>query len=193
MKKFFTLMAVAMLTVMSANAQTAGDLTCSLRAGGALSTVTNNDDAKQRLGWTVGADFDYYLSDKVALCLDISHDYIGAKSKVLDEKMKLEYIGFGPMVKYHLVPWFALQAGPEINFLTKAKLGDESIKSACKKTEFTLPIGVSFEKNFSKGDNSLILDLRYRLGLTGYNESGETSRNSALIFTVGYKFSLLGE
>ena len=194
---FMMLMAVvAMMTTMSMNAQNAHDLNARLRVGGDLCTLTGNKDFKQKLGWSIGADFDYGITDQWAVSLDLSHDYIGAKSKSLDKKLNLEYISFGPMAKYYATPWLALQAGPEIGFLVKAKMDGTNYKDACKKTEFSLPIGVSFEPNLGSRDHSLIVDLRYRLGLSKVNKkdaSFDDMRNSALILAVGYKFSLLGE
>jgi hypothetical protein len=196
MKKFLMMMAMAMMTSMSMNAQTAGECNFIARAGGNLTTLTNNKDAKQRIGWDIGAAFNLCITDQFAVALDISHDYLGAKSKILDKNLQLEYLSFGPMAKYYATPWLALQAGPEIGFLLTAKLGGDKvvsgdkIKDAYKKTELSLPIGVSFEPKVGTKGGTLVLDLRYHLGLTKVNKNGDANRNSAFIFTAGYKFDL---
>lgn len=196
MKRLLLMAVVAMMATMSMNAQNAHDLNVRFRLGGDLCTLTGNDDYKQKLGWSIGGGFDFCITDQWAVSLDLSHDYIGAKSKSLDKKLNLEYLSFGPMAKFYATPWLALQAGPEIGFLMKAKMDDTSYKDACKKTEFSLPLGVSFEPKIGSNDGSLIIDLRYRLGLSNVNKKDvidDNMRNSAFIFTVGYKFNLLGE
>lgn len=196
MKRLLLMAVVSMMATMSMNAQNAHDLIVRSRVGVNLCTLTGNDDFKQKLGWTVGAGFDFCITDQWAVSLDISRDYIGAKSKLLDKKLNLEYLSFGPIAKFYATPWLALQAGPEIGFLLKAKMDDTSYKDAYKKTEFSLPLGVSFEPKIGSNDGSLIIDLRYRLGLSNVNKKDVIDaniHNSAFIFTVGYKFNLLGE
>ena len=162
------------------------------RIGPNLSTLTGSDDAKYKIGYSVGAGFDFCFTDKFALGLDITHDYIGAKSKTLDENVNLEYIGFGPLVKYFATPWLSLYAGSEINFLTSAKINDISYKSVCKKNEFTVPIGIAFEPVIGKRSNTaLTIDLRYRLGLSKVNKNrfleADDIKNCAFILTIGYR------
>jgi hypothetical protein len=193
MKKSLWIIIAFIMATVNMNAQTAKDLNFQFRVGANLSTLTGNDDAKMKLGYSIGAGMDYCLTDQFALRFDLSHDYIGAKSKLLDENLNLEYLSFGPMAKYYATPWLAFQAGPELGFLLKAKVDDTSYKSHYKDTEFSLPIGVSFEPKVGKNGISLIFDLRYRLGLTKANKDGEFGkdfRNSAIILTVGYKYSM---
>ena len=196
MKKFLMMIAVAMMMATSMNAQTAGECNFITRAGGNLTTLTNNKDAKLRVGWDIGAAFNLCITDQFAVALDISHDYLGAKSKIADKNLQLEYLSFGPMAKYYATPWLAVQAGPELGFLLTAKLGGdkvvsgEKIKDGFKKTELSLPIGVSFEPKVGNKGGSLVFDLRYHLGLTKVNKDGDSMRNSAFIFTAGYKFNL---
>lgn len=191
MKKILMTLAVVMITAMSANAQTAGQLYCQGGFNGNLSTLTNNDDAKMKLGWGVGANIYYCITDQWAVALDLSRDFIGCKSKDADENIKLDYLSFGPMAKYYAEPWLALQAGPEIGFLFSAKMDGNSVKDNFKKTELSLPIGVSFEPNLGDDDHKLVIGLRYRLGMSNVNKDKETMRNSALILSIGYKFPLL--
>lgn len=194
MKKVLLLAAVALMAVMSVNAQSKGDVNYHIRGGITYSTLTNNDDAKYKIGWSFGTGFDFSFSDKFALGLDITRDVIGAKSKSLDENLNLEYVGFGPLAKFYATPWVALYAGPEISFLTSAKMDDVSYKSYCNKTEFSVPVGISFEPVVNKNKNiALIIDLRYRFGLTkvykdSYMEDG--IKNSGFVFALGCRYPL---
>ena len=192
MKKLLTMVVVALMTTMNVSAQTAGEVNYRFQIGPNMSTLTNSDDAKYKIGYSVGAGFDFCLTDKFAIGLDITRDNIGAKSKYYDENVNLEYIGFGPLARYYATPWLCLYAGPEINFLTSAKIDDASCKSICKKNEFSVPVGISFEPVISKNRNiALTVDLRYRIGLSKVNKESfigaNDVKNSAFILTIGYK------
>jgi len=192
LKRIFVMAAAALMAVTSVNAQVAGDVSYRFRGGVNMSTMTSNDDSKYKVGWTLGTGIDFCFSDQFSLGLDICHDMIGAKSKSLDENLNLEYLGIGPLVRLYAKPWMSLYAGPQINFLTSAKVDDHSYKSFCEKTEFSVPIGISFEPMVGKRRNvALIIDLRYRLGLSNVNKEqllgNEDTKNSAFILTIGYK------
>ena len=193
MKKIITMAMAALMAAMTMNAQTQGDINFRFRGGGNLSTLTGNDDAKEKMGWTIGFGFDYCFSNPFALSLDVNRDRLGFKSKSLDKDLNLEYLSLGPMAKYYATPWLALQAGPEIGFLRKAKMSGINQKEAYEKTEFSLPIGLSFEPKVSKKDVALVIDLRYRLGLSKANDEDVLigdMKNSAFILTIGYKLGL---
>ena len=193
MKKIITMAIAALMAAMTMNAQTQGDINFRFRGGGNLSTLTGNDDAKEKMGWTIGFGFDYCFSNQFALSLDVNRDRLGYKSKSLDKDLNLEYLSLGPMAKYYATPWLALQAGPEIGFLRKAKMSGINQKEAYEKTEFSLPIGLSFEPKVSKKDVALVIDLRYRLGLSKANDEDVLigdMKNSAFILTIGYKLGL---
>ena len=193
MKRIIIMAVAALMATTTLNAQTAGDIKFRARGGGNLSTLTGTDDAKDKIGWTIGFGLDYCFTDQFALCLDVSRDQLGCKSKSLDKKLNLEYLSLGPMVKYYSIPWIAVQAGLEIGFLRKAKMDGVNYKDAYKKTEFSLPIGLSFEPKISKKDVALVIDLRCHLGLSNANEKDalvEDVKNKAFILTLGYKFGL---
>lgn len=193
MKKIIIMAVAALMATTTLNAQTAGALNFRARGGGNLSRLTGTDDAKDKIGWTIAFGLDYCLTDQFTLSLDVSRDQIGCKSKSLDKNLNLEYLSLGPMVKYYAIPWLAVQAGPEIGFLRKAKMGGVNYKNDYKKTEFSFPVGLSFEPQISKKDVALVIDLRYRFGLSNANEKDamvDDVKNSAFILTIGYKFGL---
>lgn len=193
MKNFLVMVVAAIMASMSVNAQVANNVYYRVQVGANLSTLTGSDFAKYKVGWTVNTGFDFSFTNNFALGLDIIHDYIGAKSKVLDENVNLDYLGFGALARYYVTPWVGFYAGPEINFLTSAKVEDRGINSACKKTEFTVPLGVTFEPEIGRSI-SLVIDFRYRLGLSKVNKDSflgvdgvDKLRNSAFILTLGVK------
>ena len=156
MKKFLAMVAVAMMTAMSANAQSAGDLIFKGRLGGNVSTVTNNDDAKWKIGYSVSVGFDYMITNKLSAVVELNHNLIGSKSELADKNANLDYTHIPVLAKYYVTPWLALQAGPQIGFLFNAKIDGKSFKSTCKKTEFSIPLGASVEIPITKSAKTAI-------------------------------------
>ena len=191
MKKIL-MVAVAMMTAMSVNAQSAGEWNLKGRVGGNQSTVSNNDDAKWKVDWSVGLGVDYMITDNLAATLELQRDVMGSKSDMTGKKNTLDYLHFPLMAKYYVTKWLALEAGPQIGFLLRAKNDGVSYKDQCKKTEFSIPIGVSVEIPVkSSWKSHTIIDLRYHLGLTKVNDYGTDSYfNRGFILTVGYKHDL---
>ena len=190
MKKILAMAAVAMMTAMNVNAQSAGEWTFKTRVGGNLSTVSNNDDAKWKADWSVALGVDYMITDKLAATLELQRDIMGSKSEMTDKKSTLDYLHFPLMAKYYVTKWLALQAGPQIGFLLRAKNDGVSYKDQCKKTEFSIPVGASVEIPVTSSWKSHVLvDLRYHLGLTKVNDYDTDSYcNRGFIMTVGYKY-----
>ena len=192
MKKTLIVAVVAIMTALHVNAQKKGEFNFSGLFGGNLSTITNHDDAKVKFGWDVGGEFGYMLSDEFGISLGVINDQLGAKSKELDENFTLRYVDVPLLAKYYVTPWLALKGGPQIGFLTSAKIDDKSFKDDCNKTVFSIPLGICFEPNWrSGGGYSFVFDIRYHLGLSNVYKAGETCRNSAIIFTIGYKFGFM--
>ena len=200
MKKYLMIIVMAMMAAISVNAQSDNYSKWSMkgRVGGNLATITDAEDTKMKLDVTAGFGVDYRISKNFALALEVNHDQFGAVDKKDDVDLMLDYFHIPLMAKFYATNWLAFEAGPQIGFLSKAKVDGHSnyagikVKDAFEKTEFSLPIGVSFEPNISSGNlGTLVVDLRYHLGLSKVNKVGDnSSRNSAIILTLGYKFGL---
>ncbi len=185
MKKIMMLAVAALMATMSVNAQEKGSWDFRSRLTGNMSTITNSDDAESRIGFGVNVGYEYHLTDKIGLGLDINNDILGCKSKSTSKNLKLDYWGFAPMVRYYVQPWLMLEAGPQISFLSKAELDDENIKSQFEKTEFSVPLGIAYEPLLNDKGLRLSIGLRYRLGLSKINKEGDAERNSAFMITAG--------
>ncbi len=115
----------------------------------------------------------------------------------LEGSKKLEYIQVPVMAKYYVVKGLALEAGPQVSFLTRA-IGDIETTSngitESRKVELT---GVS-KIDFSVGAGaSLYLDMgvffaaRYNFGLTNINDSDASdwkALNNVFQLSAGYFF-----
>ncbi len=185
MKRFFMTAVAALMATMSVNAQEQGDWDYRTRLTANIATVTNNDDAKSKVGFGLNIATEYYVSKQVSIGLDLNSDRFGYKSKSLNERVNLDYIGFAPMVRYYATHWFMLEGGPQISLLTRARIDDKNVRDAYKKTEFSLPIGFAFEPRLNDDNLRLSIGLRYRLGISKINKEGDAHRNSVFMLTAG--------
>ena len=86
-----------------------------------MSTFTNNDDAKIEPNFQYAIGLDYMLTDKFAISLEAQANYLGAKSKMNDKRATLFYTSIPLLAKYYVTPWLAVQAGPQVSFLRRAR------------------------------------------------------------------------
>ncbi|MBR2191935.1 MAG: PorT family protein [Bacteroidaceae bacterium] len=195
MKKILLMVVAAIMVTMNMNAQEQGEFSYKTRFGGALSTFTNNSDAKSKLGleWSFGAD--YMFTNNFGLSLEIHHEYLGAKYKETNKRVSVDYVGVPLQAKFYIVPWLAVQAGPQISFLLRGRYNGNKehmgikVRDGFKPVEFAVPVGLSFEPQIGSYGDRLLIDFRYRLGLSKANKEpykNEDFRNSAFILTVGY-------
>lgn len=80
----------------------------------------------------------------------------------------------------------ALKTGVQFGFLVSAKVESNDYKDQCKKFNFSIPIGVSYEIS------DFVFDLRYNMGLNKTNkaDNGNKARSDLFLVSLGYKFAL---
>ena len=190
------MIAAMMVAAISAKAQNeVGQVTLKPTAGINISTVTNSNGNKSKVGFIGGFDFEYGVAENFGLTAGVFYSMQGDKADVaLDGGTtstvteKLEYINIPILAQYYVIPGLAIKAGVQPGFLVKAKDGDTDIKSGCNKVNLAIPVGISYEYQ------SFVLDARYNIGLTKVYKSdfvGDRScRNSVFSITLGYKFAL---
>jgi opacity protein-like surface antigen len=187
MKKV-VLTAAAVFAFGFANAQ---DVKFGVKGGLNVATLTGDvDDASSKVGFHVGGFAEIKVSDKFAVQPELLFSTQGAKSDG-DGTLNLSYVNIPVMAKFYVADAFSLEAGPQIGFLTAAKVkrGGESvdIKDELKSVDFGLNFGAGYNltENLSAG-------LRYNLGLSDVfkTEGGEDfkSKNSVFSVSLGYKF-----
>ena len=197
MKKLM-MIAVMAIVAMTASAQNTlrdnGAFTLQPKVGLALGNFSgdyvkplgSNDDPKMRVGFIAGVEGEYYIADWFGAALGLNYAQQGWK--VDDVAAKLDYLNVPLTADFYVAPGLALKTGVQLGFLMNAKSGDTDMKDLCNKTNFSIPIGVSYEiSNF-------MLDIRYNVALSKVNKydggHGEKSRSDLIQFTLGYKFQL---
>ena len=219
MKKMLMMVAIA-VCCMAANAQNeVGQLTLQPKAGFNVASLTGaevqtgstTESASMKLGFVIGAEAEYGISQNFSLAAGVLYsmqgcdfgeyktfatvngqDYESGWSK---NQNNYAYLNIPIVANYYLAPGFAIKAGIQPGFLLSAKAKidgvgatpsvNENMKDACKTFDLSIPLGLSFE--YEKA----VFDLRYNLGVTKVNKDGDDSnKNSVIQFTVGYKFAL---
>ena len=196
MKKMM-MIAVMAIVAMTASAQNTlrdnGAFTLQPKVGLGLGSfsgeyvkVAGESDPKTRVGFLVGVEGEYYINSWFSAALGLNYAQQGWK--VDDVAAKLDYLNVPLTADFYVAPGLALKTGVQLGFLMNAKSGDSDMKDLCNKTNFSIPIGISYEiSNF-------VLDIRYNVALSKVNKydggHGEKSRSDLIQFTLGYKFQL---
>ena len=193
MKKLF-MIAAMMVAALSVSAQEAGQMFIKPMAGGTFSTLGGDvDDVKGKIGLVGGAEFGYNINETFGITAGLLYTMQGCKDKDVDANFNLDYINVPVLANVYVAPGLALKAGPQIGFLTRAKLDDVDMKDVCNTIDFSIPVGVSYEIS------DFVIDFRYNIGITSVSknkeikadvieiESDRKTRNSVFMLTVGYK------
>ena len=193
MKKLF-MIAAMMVAALSVSAQEAGQMFIKPMAGGTFSTLVGDvDDVKGKIGLVGGAEFGYNINETFGITAGLLYTMQGCKDKDVDANFNLDYINVPVLANVYVAPGLALKAGPQIGFLTRAKLDDVDMKDVCNTIDFSIPVGVSYEIS------DFVIDFRYNIGITSVSknkeikadvieiESDRKTRNSVFMLTVGYK------
>lgn len=223
MKRMF-LMAAMSVVVLAASAQARfepGTITIQPRLGVTAAEMTHTPkleipdmhgsiDSEPTAGFFIGADVEYYLTDRIGLSAGLNFSQAGtgwkdtdlysggSKYSFSDMKIQTTYLNVPLMFNYYVLKGFALKAGVQMSFLTNAKFKakeaidgweksySEGCKDSFKKFDLAIPIGLSYEFKIP-----IVLDLRYDIGLMKtLKDSDKSNCNRVVDFTVGYKFAL---
>ncbi|TDO69897.1 outer membrane protein with beta-barrel domain [Flavobacterium chryseum] len=207
MKNFF-LSAIAVMVFGFANAQQAK---FGIKAGINLSNWTGDThgvNIGSRFGVNMGGFAEININDRFAIQPEILYSTQGAKFKDFttyvngyqfknDINWNLSYINIPVMFKYTADGQSFIEVGPQIGFLTSAKMStkltqysktvDQDAKDTFESIDFGLVLGVGY--NITE---HLATNLRYAIGLSNIikTESGDDDKihNSVFSLALGYKF-----
>ena len=196
MKKLF-MIAAMMVATLSVSAQEAGQMFIKPMFGGTLSTLVGDvEDVNAKIGLVGGAEFGYNINETFGITAGLLYTMQGCKDKDVDANFNIDYINVPVLANVYVAPGLALKAGPQIGFMTRAKLDDVDMKDVCKTIDFSIPVGVSYEFN------DFVVDFRYNFGITSMSKDKKVSidgleikgdkktRNSVFMLTLGYKIPL---
>ena len=148
-------------------------------------TVGGKVENKKRVGFTAGLEGEIYATNWLGIALGLNYAQQGWKFG--DVKCKYDYLNVPLVADFYVARGLALKTGVQLGFLMNAKWDDLNVKDDCNKTNFSIPIGISYE--FS----NVVLDLRYNVALSKVNKNATDNykyRSDLVQFTIGYKFEL---
>jgi len=195
MKKMMMIAALMVATLTASAQNEVGQVTLKPMVGMTLANVTNANGS-MKVGLAAGVEAEYGITENFGLTAGVLYAMQGAKSKDnSDFKRHQDYINIPILANAYLTKGLAIKVGVQPAFLVRAKesysangvSADVDIKDACKKFDFSIPIGISYEYK------SFVLDARYNWGLTKCyknDNSDKTSKNSVFMISLGYKFAL---
>lgn len=190
----------------------------SLLGGSGIYEVADNEVVEVKpyasLGFIGGADVMYQASDVVGVSAGLSFVQAGCKFKddkeknsvVYNRNLRMNYVAMPILIHSYLLPGFSVRAGVEPTLLLGAKShevqqsfdvnieGEKSdfsedeftidIKKRMRKIGLSIPIGLSYEYE------NVVLGALYHVGVFNIYKGGDSSRNSIVEVSVGYKFNL---
>ena len=148
-------------------------------------TVGGKVENKKRVGFTAGLEGEIYATNWLGIALGLNYAQQGWKFG--DVKCKYDYLNVPLVADFYVARGLALKTGVQLGFLMNAKWDDLNVKDDCNKTNFSIPIGISYE--FS----NVVLDLRYNVALSKVNKNATDNykyRSDLVQITIGYKFEL---
>ena len=195
MKKLM-MIAVMAIFAMTASAQNTnrevGAFTLQPKVGltigsfsGEYVTVGGKVENKKRVGFIAGLEGEIYATNWLGIALGLNYAQQGWKFN--DVKCKYDYLNVPLVADFYVARGLALKTGVQLGFLMNAKWDDLNVKDDCNKTNFSIPIGISYE--FS----NVVLDLRYNVALSKVNKNATDNykfRSDLVQITIGYKFEL---
>lgn len=207
MKKLVVLAAIAVMSVSAMNAQEVR-----LGAKGGVNFATFNGDnlgdIKSRTGFHIGGLVEIPISERFSVQPEILYSAQGAEYRDRGTELgvnydykvteKLDYISVPVMAKFYVVDGLAIEAGPQVSFLTSSKgeyegtagnisvSGDSDLEDVSK-IDFSLGAGASYRLPMG-----LFFGARYNFGLTNVNDGDNADNNkihnNVLQLSAGYSF-----
>ena len=192
MKKLILLAAIAVSTVSTSFAQ--GEVHFGAKAGVNVASIGGDaylgggfGSFGSRVSFHVGGLVEVPITEKISVQPEVLYssqgsnwDFTGAGD------IKLDYINFPIMGKYHIIEGLSGELGPVIGVLIKADQSGVDVKDSYKSTDIAIGIGATYRLPMG-----VFFSLRYNKGITDINDiSGYTYSNQNNVFQVSAGFSI---
>ncbi len=172
-----------------------------IKAGANFSTFSGSDaklegiSPKYKVGFAGGGLANIQLSEMFSLQPELLYSMEGATYKYEGESahLKTDYINIPVLAQYNNASGFYAETGPQVGFLTSAKLSADGnsmdIKDSFKKINFSWGFGAGY-----KLSNGLGIGARYNLGLMSIADAdeGESANIKVGGFHVGLFYTFGG-
>lgn len=186
MKKLLLLCAAAMLSLGTISAQ---GWAWGPKVGATLSTVNGIPDAKLLPGVSAGLFFESVACSWFVIESDLLFSMQGFKvdREGTDSSVRLNYISMPILGKYYVIDGLNLQMGASFDYLvhTGAKVDGEKVDMDGDFNKFNIQLLAGLAYDFDFG---MVLEGRYRYGLTPLTPEAENVYSGMLQISVGWRF-----
>ncbi|WP_142683216.1 porin family protein [Chitinophaga polysaccharea] len=191
MKKLILSGVLAIGTMLAVQAQ---NVKFGVKGGLNISKLTDTDGSKALAGFHAGGLVNIGLGKTWAIQPELVYSTQGTKAErsvlwlTSSNTVKVNYINVPVMVQYSIVPEFYLEAGPQVGFLTAAKVKSGDVTVDIKDNMQSVDFGLGFGFGY-KFDMGLGVSGRYNFGLTKVYDSDQVdSKNSVAQVGVFFTF-----
>lgn len=187
MKKLFLLCAAAMLSLGTISAQ---GWAWGPKVGATFATVNGIPDAKTLPGVSAGLFFESVACNWFVIESDLLFSMQGFKvdgGENGDASVRLNYISMPLLGKYYVIDGLNLQMGASFDYLihTGAKVAGEEVDMSGEFNKFNIQLLAGLAYDFDFG---MVLEGRYRYGLTPLTPEAENVYSGMLQVSVGWRF-----
>jgi|SRR5690606_21281040 len=206
MKKIVLLIVLAVVSTTAIQAQ---EVRMGIKGGVNFATLSGDNlgDIKSRTGFHIGGLVEVPLSEQFSIQPEILYSTQGARYQEKGTELgveydfkttaHLDYIQVPVMAKFYVIEGLAVEAGPEVAFLTSSKgkyegkiggvtVSEEDDLDDIAKVDFGVGLGVSYRLPVG-----VFFGARYNLGLTNINDAADDNqkiRNNVFQLSAGYSF-----
>ena len=199
---FAMLLGMAAPLAALAQSQETGRWSVTPRVGINSSTMSGQDvyvdfnrlvKPKRKIGFVAGAEVEYRYMQPLSTALGVWYSGEGFRYTEIDgdAHTNLDFLNFSAVENLYVADGLAIKAGLQFGYLLNVKSvvdgHSEDIGNSFKKLNLSIPVGLSYEYR------SVVLDLRYNIGLTNLCDVellDEKWRANSLWLTAGYRFCL---
>jgi hypothetical protein len=188
MKKLF-LIGFALISIESFSQKLMDKLYFGLKVGGNYSNLIDVDDASFKTeglaGFQAGAIVGFKLTNTLQIQQEFLYSTQGAKIEVgnfAGKEVKLSYVAVPILLKYHSLMGIYVEAGPQVNILTK-DFEDSGFDSFAEKTDAGAALGMGYQ--FRVGPvKGLGIGARYYHGFTKVTKLNSSTTNNDFVNSV---------
>lgn len=186
MKKLFLLCATALLSLSTISAQ---GWAWGPKVGATFATANGIPNAKILPGVSAGLFFESIACNWFVIESDLLFSMQGFKvdNDKADASVRLNYISMPVLGKYYVIDGLNLQMGASFDYLvhTGAKVNDDKVDLDGQFNRFNIQLLAGLAYDFDFG---MVLEGRYRYGLTPLIPEAENVYSGMLQLSVGWRF-----
>lgn len=159
-----------------------------IKVGANFANLTAVEEATIKKGFLLGAFVAFNFSDKFSVQGDLLYSQQGAVIDIgTTDDIHLDYINFPLVVKYHIVKWLNVQAGPQFGIIADVNIDNSNYESF----DVTGVVGLGLDLPLN-----LRITGRYNIGITDIGVrnfkanviANKSVKNTVFSLTIGYSF-----